>query len=134
MWVLLRYFSQSCKQDFTPPIDLNECHKKKSVTNSRQGKIEHKHLIWEHAVITTTLLFHDKTGFYQTLQPWPGVAYTSNRTKTNHHKPIIKQRSPHRSWKVWWEGKLTTHWTTLGLHQRSASLQHFLQWHQEHKE
>ena len=103
MWVVLRYFSQSCKQDFTPPIDFNECHKKKSVTNSRQGEIEHKHLIGEHAVITTTLLFHDKTGFYQTLQPWPGVAYTSNRTKTNHHKPIIKQRSPHRSWKVWWE-------------------------------
>ena len=90
MWVVLRYFSQSCKQDFTPPIDFNECHKKKSVTNSRQGEIEHKHLIGEHAVITTTLLFHDKTGFYQTLQPWPGVAYTSNRTKTTFITPLVE--------------------------------------------
>ena len=45
-----------------------------------------------------------KTGFYQTLQPWPGVAYnTPNRTKANHLKSILDQRSPPRSWKVWGE-------------------------------
>ena len=58
-----------------------------------------------------------KTRFHQTLPTLLGVAYTPNRTKTNHHKVIINQSSPPRSGRS--EGKLTTPWATLGLHQRS---------------
>ena len=55
-----------------------------------------------------------KTRFHQTLQPLPGVAYTPNRTKTNHHKLIINRSSPPIV-----HNQSSHPWATLGLHQRS---------------
>ena len=61
-------------------------------------------LVLEYPCIYINSLRLCKTGFYQTLQPWPGVAYnTPNRTKTNPDKPIINQLSPPCSWKFWGE-------------------------------
>ena len=43
-----------------PPIDFkHKCHDNRRVANRTKGGNEHVPLNWEHAVITTTLLFHD---------------------------------------------------------------------------